>query len=86
MLLYKNNSDQKGNSYGAHENYLMDRRTSFKRIVEHLMPFLVTRQVYAGAGKVGSENRSEPCTFQLSQRADFFETEVNSWQKRRVSR
>ena len=76
MLLYKNNSDQKGNSYGSHENYLMDRRTSFKRIVEHLMPFFVTRQVYAGSGKVGSENRSQPCTYQISQRADFFETEV----------
>jgi proteasome accessory factor A len=76
MLIYKNNSDRKGNSYGAHENYLMDRRTSFKQIVEHLMPFFVTRQVYSGAGKVGSENRGSPCAFQLSQRADFFETEV----------
>jgi len=76
MLLYKNNSDRKGNSYGAHENYLMDRRTSFKQVVEHLMPFFVTRQIYCGAGKVGSENRSQPCDYQLSQRADFFETEV----------
>jgi proteasome accessory factor A len=76
MLLYKNNSDRKGNSYGAHENYLMDRRTSFKQVVEHLMPFFVTRQVYGGAGKVGSENRSQPCDYQISQRADFFETEV----------
>ncbi len=76
MLLYKNNSDRKGNSYGSHENYLMDRRTSFKQIAEHLMPFFVTRQVYTGAGKVGSENRSSPCTYQLTQRADFFETEV----------
>src|SRR3990172_8333098 len=76
MLLYKNNSDRKGNSYGSHENYLMDRRTSFKQIVEHLMPFFVTSQVFTGAGKVGSENRSQPCVYQLSQRADFFETEV----------
>jgi proteasome accessory factor A len=76
MLIYKNNSDRKGNSYGAHENYLMDRRTSFKQIVEDLMPFFVTRQVYTGAGKVGSENRGPQCDFQLSQRADFFETEV----------
>jgi proteasome accessory factor A len=76
MLIYKNNSDRKGNSYGAHENYLMDRRTSFKQIVENLMPFFVTRQVYTGAGKVGSENRGSQCDFQLSQRADFFETEV----------
>ena len=76
MLVYKNNSDRKGNSYGSHENYLMDRRTSFKQIVEHLLPFFATRQVYAGAGKVGSENRSHPCSYQISQRADFFETEV----------
>ncbi|MCS5635317.1 MAG: depupylase/deamidase Dop [Myxococcota bacterium] len=76
MLLHKNNSDRKGNSYGCHENYLMDRRTSFKRIVENLLPFFVTRQIYCGAGKVGSENRSHPCDFQISQRADFFETEV----------
>src|SRR5262245_16243642 len=76
MLIYKNNSDRKGNSYGSHENYLMDRRTSFKQIVEHLIPFFVSRQIYAGAGKVGSENRGHPCDYQLSQRADFFETEV----------
>jgi proteasome accessory factor A len=76
MLIYKNNSDRKGNSYGSHENYLMDRRTSFKQIVENLMPFFVSRQVFAGAGKVGSENRAQPCDYQLSQRADFFETEV----------
>jgi proteasome accessory factor A len=76
MLVYKNNSDRKGNSYGCHENYLMDRRTSFKQIVEHLMPFLVTRQIYSGAGKVGSENRAHPCDYQLAQRSDFFETEV----------
>lgn len=76
MLVHKNNSDRKGNSYGSHENYLMDRRTSFKQIVEHLLPFFVSRQVYAGSGKVGSENRATPCDYQLSQRADFFETEV----------
>ncbi len=76
MLIHKNNSDRKGNSYGSHENYLMDRRTSFKQIVEHLMPFFVSRQIYSGAGKVGSENRAQPCEYQLSQRADFFETEV----------
>jgi proteasome accessory factor A len=76
MLIYKNNSDRKGNSYGCHENYLVDRRTSFKQIVEHLMPFFVSRQIFAGAGKVGSENRTQPCDYQISQRADFFETEV----------
>ena len=76
MLIYKNNSDRKGNSYGCHENYLMDRRTSFKQVVEPLLPFFSTRQIWCGAGKVGSENRSHPCDYQISQRADFFETEV----------
>jgi len=76
MLIYKNNSDRKGNSYGCHENYLMDRRTPFKKIVEPLLPFFSTRQIWCGAGKVGSESRNHPCDYQLSQRADFFETEV----------
>ena len=76
MLIYKNNSDRKGNSYGCHENYLMDRRISFKQVVEPLLPFFSTRQIWCGAGKVGSENRTHPCDYQISQRADFFETEV----------
>jgi proteasome accessory factor PafA2 len=76
MLIYKNNSDRKGNSYGCHENYLMDRRTPFKKVVEPLLPFFSTRQIWCGAGKVGSESRNHPCDYQLSQRADFFETEV----------
>jgi proteasome accessory factor A len=76
VLLHKNNSDRKGNSYGCHENFLIARRTPFKDIVAHLTPFLVTRQIFCGAGKVGSENRATPCDYQISQRADFFETEV----------
>jgi proteasome accessory factor A len=77
IVIYKNNSDRKGNSYGTHENYLMDRATPFGRIVQHLLPFFVTRQVFTGAGKVGSEVASaSDVTFQLSQRADFFEEEV----------
>jgi proteasome accessory factor A len=74
LLLYKNNSDGKGNSYGYHENYLVSRRLGFDRLVEGLTPFLVSRIVFCGAGKVGSENGTEPCDYQLSQRADFFET------------
>jgi proteasome accessory factor A len=76
VLIYKNNSDQKGNSYGYHENYLMDRRTPFQAIVEQLTPFLVTRQIICGAGKVGSENGAEYVPYQISQRGDFFETEI----------
>ena len=76
IIIYKNNSDRKGSSYGYHENYLLDRRTPFQLLAEHLMPFLVTRQIYSGAGKVGSENGAEPVPYQISQRADFFETEM----------
>ena len=79
IVVYKNNSDRKGNSYGCHENYLMDRQVPFPRIVQHVMPHFVTRQIYTGAGKVGSEAspdaEGEP-GFQLTQRADFFEEEV----------
>jgi len=77
MLIYKNNSDRKGNSYGCHENYLMDRRTPFKHVIEHMIPFFVTRQIFCGAGKVGAENGTEACEYQISQRADFFEVEVS---------
>jgi proteasome accessory factor PafA2 len=79
MAIYKNNTDGKGNSYGCHENYLVDRRTSFAGIVRDLMPFFVTRQVYTGAGKVSAESShadAENVVFQLSQRADFFEAEI----------
>ena len=74
LLIYKNNSDGKGNSYGYHENYLMARSLPFDRLVEGLTPFLVSRIVISGAGKVGAENGTEPCDYQISQRADFFET------------
>ena len=54
----------------------MDRKVPFARIVQYMMPFFVTRQIYTGAGKVGYENNAEPCEYQISQRADFLETEV----------
>ena len=79
IVIYKNNSDRKGNSYGTHENYLMDRQVPFGRIVQHVMPHFVTRQIYCGAGKVGSEAATTgdfDVHYQLSQRADFFEEEV----------
>ena len=74
LLVYKNNSDGKGNSYGYHENYLVARSVPFERLVDGLTPFLVSRIVICGAGKVGAENSTEPCEYQISQRADFFET------------
>jgi Pup amidohydrolase len=79
IVVHKNNSDGKGNSYGCHENYLMDRSVPFGRIVSGITPFFVTRQLFAGAGKVGCEatgTSSREVPFQLSQRADFFEEEV----------
>jgi Pup amidohydrolase len=76
ILLYKNNTDNKGASYGAHENYLMRRSTPFADIVRHLTPFFVSRQVFCGAGRVGIGQDGRDDGFQISQRADFFEVEV----------
>jgi proteasome accessory factor PafA2 len=76
MFVHKNNSDGKGNSYGAHENYLVARSVPFGDIVRHFSAFLATRQVFTGSGKVGSENGRPSVGFQLTQRADFFEEEV----------
>lgn len=74
--LYKNNTDNKGASYGTHENYLMRRDTPFSDIVRHLTPFFVSRQVICGAGRVGRGQDGTGAGFQISQRADFFEVEV----------
>ncbi|WP_121251528.1 depupylase/deamidase Dop [Nocardioides ferulae] len=76
IVLYKNNTDNKGASYGAHENYLMRRATPFGDIVRHLTPFFVTRQVVTGAGRVGIGQDGREDGFQISQRADYFEVEV----------
>src|SRR5680860_1402246 len=76
LLVHKNNSDGKGNSYGTHENYLVDRATPFASLVRYLLPWFVTRQVFTGSGKLGSENGAAAVDFQISQRADFFEEEV----------
>jgi proteasome accessory factor PafA2 len=71
--LYKNNSDGKGNSYGFHENVMLDRRLPFGEVVRLLPTFLVTRQIVAGAGKVPTENGRPAAPYQVSQRSDFFE-------------
>jgi proteasome accessory factor PafA2 len=76
ILLYKNNTDNKGASYGAHENYLMRRATPFGEIVRNLTPFFVSRQVVCGAGRVGIGQDGRDHGFQVSQRADYFEVEV----------
>jgi proteasome accessory factor PafA2 len=79
LIAYKNNSDGKGNSYGTHENYLMDRNTPFSHIVANATVHFVTRQIFIGAGKVGCEipgTGVDVVPYQLTQRADFFEEEV----------
>jgi len=79
IVVYKNNSDGKGNSYGTHENYLMDRAVPFARIAHLITPHFVTRQVFTGAGKVGSEtpgSSGRDIWYQLSQRSEFFEEEI----------
>jgi proteasome accessory factor PafA2 len=76
MVIHKNNTDGKGNSYGAHENYLIARSIPFGEIVKHLTAFFVTRQIFTGSGKIGSENGRPSVDYQITQRADFFEQEV----------
>jgi proteasome accessory factor A len=76
IVLYKNNTDNKGASYGCHENYLMRRSTPFADIVRHLTPFFITRQIFTGAGRLGVGQDGRVHAFQISQRADFFEVEV----------
>ncbi len=79
IIVHKNNSDGKGNSYGCHENYLIARETPFGRMASQITPHFVTRQVFCGAGKVGCELPGRPAdhvAYQLSQRADFFEEEI----------
>jgi proteasome accessory factor A len=74
--LYKNNTDNKGASYGSHENYLMSRQTPFSDIVRNLTPFFVSRQVFCGQGRVGIGQDGSGTGFQITQRSDFFEVEV----------
>lgn len=74
--LYKNNSDGKGNSYGCHENYLIDRQIPFAKLAAFITTHFVTRQIFCGSGKVGHESPTgvvDQSGFQISQRADFFE-------------
>lgn len=76
VVLYKNNVDGKGSTYGCHENYLIDRKVPFDDIIEAYMPFFVTRPIICGAGRVGIGKCSEKPGFQISQRADYVENTV----------
>lgn len=74
--IYKNNTDNKGASYGTHENYIVSRGVPFGQLVAALTPFFITRQIMVSAGRVGIGQSGTMAGFQISQRADFFEAEV----------
>ncbi|HEX9856155.1 MAG TPA: Pup--protein ligase [Acidimicrobiia bacterium] len=76
IYLFKNNTDSAGNSYGCHENYLVGRQGDFQRIIDTLIPFFVTRQIYAGAGKLLQTARGT--VFCLAQRAEHIWEGISS--------
>jgi proteasome accessory factor A len=76
IYLFKNNTDSAGNSYGCHENYLIGRQGDFQRIIDTLIPFFVTRQIYAGAGKLLQTARGT--VFCLAQRAEHIWEGISS--------
>lgn len=76
LVLVKNNTDGKGAAYGTHENYRVRRDVDFDDLVRGITPFMVTRPVICGAGRVGLGQKSQVPGFQMSQRADFVENEV----------
>jgi proteasome accessory factor A len=76
IYLFKNNTDSAGNSYGCHENYLVSRYGEFQKLADVLIPFLVTRQIFAGAGKVLQTPRGS--LFCLAQRAEHIWEGVSS--------
>jgi proteasome accessory factor A len=75
ISVFKNNTDTPGNTYGCHENYLMDRNVSFRQLATQLIPFFVTRQVFTGAGKVRIGNRGP--NYSISQRAQHIREEIS---------
>jgi proteasome accessory factor A len=76
IYLFKNNTDSAGNSYGSHENYLVSRYGEFGRLAEVMIPFFVTRQIFAGAGKVLQTARG--ALFCIAQRAEHIWEGVSS--------
>ncbi len=76
IYLFKNNTDSAGNSYGCHENYLVARRGDFQRMIDMLIPFFVSRQIWAGAGKLNQTPKGT--VYCLAQRADHIWEGVSS--------
>jgi len=74
--LFKNNIDSVGNSYGCHENFSISRKHNFESVVESMIPFLITRQIFCGSGKwVGSGKTN---SFHISQRAEHMWESISS--------
>jgi proteasome accessory factor PafA2 len=88
VRLYKNNTDFMGHSYGCHENYLLPRSLPWENLAAAMQGFLITRQIYAGAGKFAheAEDRYINSQFQISQRSDFFSElqSVDTMQRRPI--
>ena len=76
IYLFKNNTDSAGNSYGCHENYLVGRRGDFQRMIDTLIPFFVSRQIFSGAGKLLQTARGTVYT--LAQRAEHIWEGISS--------
>ena len=76
VYLFKNNTDSAGNSYGCHENYLVSRQADFQRMIDTLIPFFVTRQIFSGAGKLLQTARGT--VYSLAQRAEHIWEGVSS--------
>lgn len=74
--LFKNNMDAAGNSYGCHENFSVSRKRNFEEVTESIIPFLITRQIFCGAGKWISSSKG--ANFQISQRAEHMWESVSS--------
>jgi hypothetical protein len=80
VRLYKKHTDFTRHTYDCHDNYLMSRSVPWDRLTSDVLPFLVTRQIFAGAGKMGIEGQgssSQPGVYQISQRSDFFSVPVS---------
>ncbi len=88
VRLYKNNTDFRGHSYGCHENYLLPRSLAWGQLAQGMQAFLVTRQIFAGAGKyaIEEEDRFVSPEFQIAQRSDFFSElqSVDTMQRRPI--
>lgn len=77
LKIYKNNVDGKGASYGSHENYMYPRSVDIEKVQQALIPHFVTRQIFTGAGRIGLGIAGEEPGFQISQRADYIETDIS---------